>query len=65
MFGSLLTLFDVFLKDGSHFVTHDESGIVKEKGIPNTKLAWETFAKMGIDFINTDKPSECVAFLKQ
>lgn len=31
---------------------------------PDTSLAWETFSRMGIDFINTDIPSACSKFLE-
>jgi alkaline phosphatase len=30
---------------------------------PDTELAWRELARMGADFINTDKPYECVVFL--
>ncbi|GLB47905.1 alkaline phosphatase [Neptunitalea lumnitzerae] len=30
---------------------------------PDTKTAWFRFAKLGVDFINTDKPAEATAFL--
>ena len=33
-------------------------------GTPDTKTAWQAFASMGIDFINTDKPFECYNYLK-
>lgn len=33
-------------------------------GTPDTKTAWQAFASMGIDFINTDKPFECFDYLK-
>lgn len=30
---------------------------------PDTIIAWETFAQMGLDFINTDQPSACMMTL--
>jgi alkaline phosphatase len=30
---------------------------------PDTETAWRELTRMGVDFINTDKPFECVAFL--
>lgn len=33
-------------------------------GTPDTKTAWQAFASMGIDFINTDKPYDCFDYLK-
>lgn len=33
-------------------------------GSPDTELAWNTFYKMGIDFINTDKPLRCSTYFK-
>ncbi|MGO4912889.1 alkaline phosphatase [Leeuwenhoekiella sp. W20_SRS_FM14] len=32
-------------------------------GSPDTKTAWSSLAKMGVDFINTDHPVEAVSFL--
>lgn len=32
---------------------------------PDTELAWSTFAKMGVDYINTDKPAECVLYFRK
>lgn len=32
-------------------------------GTPDSRLAWETFSNLGVDFINTDQPSECVEFV--
>lgn len=32
---------------------------------PDTEIAWETFAQMGLDFINTDRPSTCMETLYQ
>ncbi len=31
---------------------------------PDNELAWETFSKIGLDFINTDQPAKCFEFLK-
>jgi len=33
-------------------------------GTPDTALAWKTFAKMGVDFINTDSPTACTLYFK-
>jgi len=33
-------------------------------GCPDTETAWKTFAKLGIDFINTDHPAECSRYLR-
>ncbi|MEH6747649.1 MAG: alkaline phosphatase [Maribacter arcticus] len=30
---------------------------------PDSKSAWKVFADMGVDFINTDMPSECVMYV--
>ena len=32
-------------------------------GTPDSQLAWETFSRIGVDFINTDRPSECVKYV--
>lgn len=32
-------------------------------GTPDTPIAWRTFQRMQIDYINTDKPKECNSFL--
>lgn len=31
---------------------------------PDTELAWATLSKMGVDYINTDKVTECTAYFK-
>ncbi len=31
---------------------------------PDSKTAWKAFADLGVDFINTDMPFECVQYLK-
>lgn len=31
---------------------------------PDTEIAWKTLAQLGIDFINTDKPSECAEYIE-
>ncbi len=31
---------------------------------PDSKTAWKPFADLGVDFINTDLPFECVAYIK-
>jgi hypothetical protein len=33
-------------------------------GTPDGETAWETFYRMGIDYINTDKPEACTAFFR-
>lgn len=33
-------------------------------GTPDTKPLWQSFLKMGIDYINTDSPAELTAFLR-
>ncbi|TDS16638.1 alkaline phosphatase [Maribacter caenipelagi] len=30
---------------------------------PDSKSAWKAFVNMGVDFINTDQPNECVAYV--
>ncbi|WP_419213972.1 alkaline phosphatase [Maribacter sp. X9] len=30
---------------------------------PDSKSAWKTFMSMGVDFINTDMPNECVSYV--
>lgn len=30
---------------------------------PDSELAWKAFVDLGVDFINTDKPMECIKFL--
>ncbi|MFN8429116.1 MAG: phosphatidylinositol-specific phospholipase C/glycerophosphodiester phosphodiesterase family protein [Spirosomataceae bacterium] len=32
---------------------------------PDTQLAWKTLSQLGVDFINTDKPKDCVNFFYQ
>jgi alkaline phosphatase len=32
-------------------------------GTPDTPLAWKTFHELGVDFINTDHPKDCMVFL--
>ncbi|KPM46837.1 hypothetical protein [Jiulongibacter sediminis] len=32
---------------------------------PDTPLAWKTLKELGVDYINTDKPYECVNFLEK
>jgi len=32
-------------------------------GNPDTKTCWETFIKLGVDYLNTDKPTEMAQFL--
>ena len=32
-------------------------------GTPDSKSAWKAFVDMGIDFINTDMPNECVSYV--
>lgn len=33
-------------------------------GTPDSKTAWKAFVNLGVDYINTDKPFECVQYLK-
>lgn len=33
-------------------------------GTPDTEKAWQIFSELGIDYINTDKPSACGAYFK-
>lgn len=33
-------------------------------GTPDSKSAWKAFVDMGVDFINTDMPNECVAYVE-
>ncbi|ALJ04746.1 hypothetical protein APS56_06225 [Pseudalgibacter alginicilyticus] len=33
-------------------------------GIPDTKMSWQLFSKMGVDYINTDNALKCVTFFK-
>lgn len=33
-------------------------------GCPDTKSAWKAFSDLGVDIINTDKPYDCVNYLK-
>lgn len=30
---------------------------------PDSESAWETFSRLGVDFINTDRPSKCVKYV--
>lgn len=32
-------------------------------GTPDSQFAWETFSRIGVDFINTDQPSQCVKYV--
>ena len=34
-------------------------------GTPDTHLAWQAFYDLGVDFINTDHPSECSQYFKK
>lgn len=45
-------------------LVHSKNKKIRFWATPDTKLAWATFSGLGIDFINTDKPGECVKYLK-
>ena len=32
---------------------------------PDTPLAWSLLAKLGVDYINTDNPGDCVRYLSK
>jgi alkaline phosphatase len=42
---------------------HAQNKRVRFWATPDTELAWKTFYELGIDFINTDHPDECVKYL--
>lgn len=44
---------------------HDFNKPFRFWGTPDSKTAWKAFAKMGVDFINTDYPFECVQYLQK
>jgi alkaline phosphatase len=44
---------------------HERSLPIRFWATPDTALAWETLQELGVDFINTDRPYDCVNFLKQ
>lgn len=43
---------------------HAEGKQVRFWGCPDTKTAWNTFIKMGVDYLNTDRPNELSLFLR-
>ncbi len=43
---------------------HDFKKPFRFWGTPDSKTAWKAFAKMGVDYINTDNPFECNRYLK-
>lgn len=43
---------------------HTKGKKVRFWATPDSKTAWYTLSKLGIDFINTDEPFECNAYLK-
>lgn len=42
---------------------HADGKQVRFWGCPDTKTAWNTFIKMGVDYLNTDRPNELSLFL--
>ena len=44
---------------------HDFNKPFRFWGTPDSKTAWKAFAKMGVDYINTDTPFECVQYLQR
>lgn len=46
----------------SHLV-HDLGYEIRFWGTPDTPIAWRTFQRLGIDYINTDLPAACNKFL--
>lgn len=42
---------------------HETGKPIRFWGCPDTKTAWNTFKKMGVDFINTDQPAKTREFL--
>jgi alkaline phosphatase len=45
-------------------LSHSKGKLFRFWGTPDTPLAWAKFKKLRIDFINTDKPKDCVEFFK-
>ncbi|MFK7811793.1 MAG: phosphatidylinositol-specific phospholipase C/glycerophosphodiester phosphodiesterase family protein [Maribacter sp.] len=43
---------------------HDFEKPFRFWGTPDSETAWKTFEKMGVDYINTDSPFECVQYLR-
>ncbi|WP_321331039.1 alkaline phosphatase [uncultured Bacteroides sp.] len=42
---------------------HADGKQIRFWGCPDTKTAWNTFIKMGVDYLNTDRPAELSLFL--
>ena len=42
---------------------HELGYLIRFWGTPDTSLAWKTLNELGVDFINTDNPRGCKAFL--
>lgn len=42
---------------------HAQGKKIRFWGCPDTKTAWNTFMKMGVDFINTDQPTRIADFM--
>lgn len=42
---------------------HERSLPIRFWATPDTGLGWETLQELGVDFINTDRPYDCVNFL--
>lgn len=44
---------------------HDFKKPFRFWGTPDSKTAWKAFAKMGVDYINTDNPFECTQYMQK
>lgn len=44
---------------------HGEGKTIRFWGCPDTKTAWNTFMKLGVDYLNTDQPALLDDFLKR
>ncbi len=44
---------------------HAQGKVVRFWGCPDTKTAWNTFMKLGVDYLNTDQPALLDDFLKR
>jgi alkaline phosphatase len=45
-------------------IVHAQSLPFRFWATPNTELSWKTMSELGVDFINTDTPKTCSAFLE-
>lgn len=43
---------------------HSKNKKVRFWATPDTELAWQTMCELGMDYINTDHPTECFDYLK-